>query len=108
MFAKIDGNKTAIVGCDWFPLNRNILLDKQLCSTMTDEEHDNEDGKVIIIPFTACKDYVMIDETVSTLNIQSPPTPSVAAATPQKPNCKSGMAAWCLDTMVANQDMMVS
>ena len=103
-FARIDCNRTAIVERGWFPLNRNLLLDKQLRSTMTTEEQDEEAGEGVILPYTASDNYAIIDETAPTIDVQY--LPPVAAH--QKPNVQNGMAAWCLDAIVANQDLMES
>ena len=69
-FARIDSNRTAIVERGWFPLNRNLLLDKQLRSTMTTEEQDEEADEGVVLPYTASDNYAIIDETAPTLDIQ--------------------------------------
>ena len=38
-FAFHDSNKKAIADCGWYPLNRRLLPDDILSSTMTDEEN---------------------------------------------------------------------
>ena len=76
-FARAETNKTAIAERGWFPLNRCLLLDKQLRSTMTVKEHEEEAIKGILLPFIASDSYAVIDDTAPTLGIQYllPPPP---------------------------------
>jgi hypothetical protein len=41
-FADIKGNKEAIVQRGWYPLNKNLLLNKEIRKTMTSDDHDWE------------------------------------------------------------------
>ena len=102
-FARVETNKTAIAERGWFPLNRHLLLNTQLRSTMTDKEQREESTNGVVIPYHATANFVEIAENSPTLDPQylpPPPQPS----TP--PNLQSGMAAYCLDAIVQNQDLM--
>ena len=103
-FALAKSNKKAIAERGWSPLNRNIILDTAVRATMTKLEIESEKESGILIPYTLTGNYVTIDELLPTLDLQY----LSQTTTPTKPNLKGGMAAWCLDAIVRNYDLMVS
>ena len=103
-FALAKSNKKAIAERGWSPLNRNIILDTAVRATMTKLEIESEKEAGILIPYTLTGNYVTIDESLPTLDLQY----LSQNTTPSKPNLKGGMAAWCLDAIVRNDDLMAS
>ena len=103
-FAKIPSNKKAIAERGWNPLNRNIVLDTAVRATMTKLEIETEKESGILIPYTLTGNYVELDESLPTVDVQF----LSQNITPSKPNLKGGMAAWCLDAIVRNDDLMAS
>ena len=103
-FAKVPSNKTAIAERGWNPLNRNIILDTAVRATMTKLEIERETEAGIVIPYTMTPNYIELDESLPTVDIQF----LSRNVTPSKPNLKGGMAAWCLDAIVRNDDLMAS
>ena len=82
--------KKSIAERGWYPLNRNLLIDTKLRSTMTVEEATEEKDTSVIIPYHTTEKYVEINDTAPTFNPMFLPTPT---ATTDRPNLKDGMAA---------------
>ena len=97
-FMKIESNKTAISERGWFPLNYDLLLDTKLCSTMMDEEKGEEERGKIILSYHASSNYVEINKSSPTLDIQYFLIPPI---TTQKLNIHNYMSTWYLDAIVA-------
>ena len=102
-FARVETNKTAIAERGWFPLNRKLLIDTQLRSTMTVNEQRDERTNGVIVPYHATDNFVEIADNEPTLDLQYLPLPPLPAS---RPNLQSGMSAFCLDAIVQNQDLM--
>ena len=83
-FVRIKPNKTAISERGLLALNRNLLLDTKLHSTMIDKKQGEEECGEIILPFHATSNYVEISESPPTLDIQypHPPWPACLPACP--------------------------
>ena len=105
-FKRVEPNKIAISERGWGPLNRNLMLDKQLRSTMTAAEKgkEKEPDSGITIPYHQRQNYIVIDDSAPTLDTKfiTPLPPPII----DKPNLSNGMAAWCVDAIVQNQDLM--
>ena len=69
-FAKVPSNKTAIAERGWNPLNRNIILDTAVRATMTKLEIEKESEAGIVIPYTMTPNYIELDESLPTIDIQ--------------------------------------
>ena len=71
---------------------------------MTANEINEERTAWIIIPYTATPNYVKLDKSAQNLYTQfldcNSPTDT--------PSLKGDMAAWCMDTIVRNEDLMES
>ena len=54
-FTRTDKNKNIIAGRGWNPLNRNILLHEDICSTMINKEIrlENDSSNKILTPIAA-------------------------------------------------------
>ena len=102
-FARVSSNKTAIAVRGWFPLNRRLLLDNRLRATMTEKEKSDEGTNGIIIPYHETNSFFEIDDDLPTLDVKYLPSPPPPLT---KPNLSGGMAAYCLDAIVQNQDLM--
>ena len=124
-FGKVTSNKKAIRERGWYPPNRNILLDSKLRSTIT--AHD-ENAHLIPSQFsstcTAIVPYITPDPTLATttsstatatttttLTTTSNATFNPKYLTPVQDkreylNYSSGTAAFCLDRIVQNHDLM--
>ena len=98
-FTKISSNKKAISERGWNPLNQNIFLDTAVRVTMTKLEIETEKESGILIPYTLTGNYVELDESLPTVDVQY----FSQNITPSGPNLKGGMAAWCLDAIVRNE-----
>lgn len=95
-FARVEKNKHAIAERGWYPLNRNILLNDELRSTMTPAEVRNEiTSDAITIP----SPYFEFSTSDSTIISSSSST--------QQPslNFSSGAASLCLDTIITSEDL---
>ena len=103
-FAKIPSNKKAMVERGWNPLNRNIVLDTAIRATMTKIEIKTEKESGILILYTLIGNYAKLDESLPTVDVQY----LSQNINPSKPNLKGGMATWCLDAVVQNDDLMAS
>jgi len=103
-FKRVEPNKIAISERGWGPLNRNLMLDKQLRSTMTAAEKgkEKEPDSGITIPYHQRQNYIVIDDSAPTLDTKfiTPLPPPII----DRPNLSNGMAAWCVDAIVQNQD----
>ena len=99
-FARVSTKKLAIAERGWLPLNRNLLNDTPLHSTMTNDQKANKLQSGIVIPYHYTTNYVEIDDSAPTLDTKfitlSPPTIAY------KPNLQNGMAAWCVNAIVQN------
>ena len=133
-FWRVTSNKKAICDRGWNPLNRNLLLDSKLRSSMTEKDKidelaiippqyssfttatvlcDTSTGVSVIMPTSTS---TAITLTTSTAIIPTPtallPTynPSYLTAEVQHPkeylNYSHGIAAFCLDRIVQNHDLM--
>ena len=84
-------------------IKSQTLLCTQLCSTMTDNEQRDGVANEVIVSYHATANFVEITDNAPTLEPQylpPPPQPST------RPNLQSGMAAYCLDAIIQNQDLM--
>ena len=81
-------NRKAVAACVWNPLNRNILLDATLCSTMTEGDKQEETisaivpSQILLCPTTALAtvaastEFTILSTTSSTvLTIYQPDNP---------------------------------
>ena len=105
-FAWAESNQKAISECGWLPFNRNILTYPIVCATMTKEEKDEKlEMSNVLLPFHKL-DEVIDCVTLPTFN------PDLAKKdydeTKKILNFGNGSAAWCLDTIVMNQDLMAA
>jgi len=101
-FKRVEPNKIAISERGWGPLNRNLMLDKQLRSTMTAAEKgkEKEPDSGITIPYHQRQNYIVIDDSAPTLDTKFiTPLPLTII---DRPNLSNGMAAWCVDAIVQN------
>ena len=120
-FARPISNHKAIFDRGWNPLNRCLLLDESLRYSMTDEEKAEEGSRNIILPMSTCT--TLATTTCTTMTIHNP----TASSTPPQPivtfdpqylvqyepnppalNFSTGPAAFCLDDIVRNKDLMES
>ena len=72
---------------------------------MTVEEAREEKDIGVIILYHATANYAEIDDITPTFDPRFLPTP---IATTDKPNLKDDMAAWCVDTIIQDQDLMAA
>ena len=103
-FANISYNKKDIAKRGWRPLNCNIVLDTAVRVNMTKTDIETEKKSGIVIPYNLTDNYVELDELLPTLDIQY----LSRNTTLSKLNLKGGMAAWYLDAIVWNDDLMTS
>ena len=104
-FARIHLNKMAIAERGWTPLNRNLLLYKEIQSTMTAAEKEQFTGKLYEIPplisvdigFDNSTSISSISNVSDRFNIQSQKLLSL--------NYSSGNSALVLESIVADQDL---
>ena len=122
-FSRNQTNRAAIAERGWGPLNRNLMLDRTLRSTMTDSEINREESFGIFIP-TRVEDNTPPTTSTATMTLDSSTNsyPSIAPAplintaflttTAEQPranmNYSQGTAAFCLDTIVQHTDLMDS
>ena len=71
---------------------------------MTKEDHELEERSTITIPYTPTENYTAIEESTLTYNIQFLSTTTTIIV--DCPYLKDGMASWCVDTIVQNQDLI--
>ena len=105
-FARIKYNKKAIAERGWLPYNRALILHPTIRSSITNEEEELElgDSTKIIIPQHARHKIIDLandDKRFNHRYVTAPPTNPAATI----PNFKSGVAAWCLDTIVKDHDL---
>jgi len=105
-FARVDKNKNAISVRGWNPLNRALLLDPLLRSTMTANEKSDTYNQVnnIIIPNKDSKKVTDGDPSIST------ETTSDHSSTNNLPNCDNlnfltGMSSFCLKAYLTNEQL---
>ena len=71
---------------------------------MKKTEVDEETNCSIIIPYTNDLNFIEIDESLPTLDVKYTSNHAI----PAKSNISGGMAAWCMDAIVKNEDLMAS
>lgn len=107
-FADVDGNKNAISERGWNPFNMNLLLNKQIRATMTDEERENEKkDKEVIIPFHAKENFIEINDDLPTYDEKFLLDPKDERKNTII-NTNTGVSAYCIDALVSHQDLMDS
>ena len=75
-------------------MNRNLLLDTQLRSTMTAGEPKDEADTNVILPYHATRNFAETDNATPTFNpLYLLPPPQLSS----RPNLQSGMSAYCID-----------
>ena len=100
-FARVEKNQNAISDCDWNPLNKHLLVDPTLRSTMTTEERSNQYHQLneIILPSNRLQcdgDTVTETETEPTLN---------NLPTHEHLNFSTGLNQYCLKAYLSNEKM---
>ena len=56
--AQVETNKVAIAKRGWFPMNRNLLLNAQLRSTMTNGGQTDDADTSVILPYHAARIFL--------------------------------------------------
>ena len=69
-FAKVNTSMIEIAERGWFPMNRDLLLNTQLPSVMTTEDHYKESRSGIITPYHCTENFIEIKYTAPTLDTQ--------------------------------------
>ena len=132
-FARPLSNRKAIAARGWNPLNRNILLDETLRATMAEGDDRTEHildivpSQFVYIPptttlttaavstipaSTKCPPLATATAAVSTIPSSPECPPLTTASSPvtnppvERLNYSNGVAAMCLDSMVAHDDLM--
>ena len=96
-FARVSKNKNTIAERGWYPLNRNILLNEELRSTMTPTEVCNEmisDSITIPSPY-----FRLLSPSDSTIISSSSSTKQPSL------NFSSGTASLCLEAIITSHDL---
>ena len=104
-FARPESNQRAISERGWMPFNRNILMYPMVRATMTTEEKQNENlgTSDVTLPFHKLHDV----SNCVTLPTFNPDLAKIDYDESKKiPNFGNGAAAWCLDNIVSQQDLM--
>ena len=116
-FARPLSNKKAIADRGWFPLNRALLTNKTLRTTMTDEQHAEEFASSIICVPPSTNNALPNSTSTAIVPITTaiiPPSPlinhqylTMPELEPRKPlNFSQGTAAFCLDKNFRHTDLM--
>ena len=100
-FGKVKLNKKAIFDRGWYPYNRNLLIDPSIRASITKEGDKNEVlvTSTIILPKKAKEHIIFIcknqQPTFGPTYLENPGNEEI-----KEVNFATGMAAWCLDTIV--------
>ena len=72
--------------------------------TAAEKGKEKEPDSGITIPYHQRQNYIVIDDSAPTLDTKfiTPLPPPII----DRPNLSNGMAAWCVDAIVQNQDLM--
>ena len=111
-FARVEKNKNAISDRGWNPLNKCLLLDQTLRSTMTAKESSQEYNRLneIILPRTVNQtsdiDSSITDVTATIINtdIDTEVTPN-NLPTCEDLNFSTGMSQYCLKAYLSNEQL---
>ena len=104
-FAKVESNKKAIAERGWNPLNRNLLLNPQIRSTMTQDERDNEE---VEIPSHLKANFRLQDADAPNFDpsfLEQKPS-AVPEHDNPKLNTSQGFASFCIDKIIDHNDKM--
>ena len=71
---------------------------------MTKTEVEEQTNCSIIMPYINDLNFIEIDESLPTLDVKYTSNHAI----PAKSNISGGMAAWCMDAIVRNEDLMAS
>ena len=110
-FARVDKNKNAISDRGWNPLNRALLLDPSLRSTMTANENTETYNQAndIIFPNIDIASKIVTDgdPSISTEMTSGTDTNSSTnnLPTPDDLNFQSGMSNFCLKAYLSNEQL---
>ena len=106
-FAKVGSNKNAISERGWLPYNRNLMTYPCLRATMTTEEKGNEllANSKVILPYHKMHDITDL-VTVPTFDPKYAIVPYEEQT--QIVNFSQGAAAFCLDKLVTQNDLMAA
>ena len=112
-FARVHKNRNAIVDRGWNPLNKALLLDPTLRSTMTSKEKSDEYNKQnkIILPNKKASSHHEEMRTDSITTTQTDPsTESEISSLNNNPilnylNFSNGMSNYCLKAYVSNEQL---
>ena len=118
-FARPSSNKKAIAERGWYPLNRNLLLNNTLRTTMTKSDKEIEIPRALFpetvslqttpfVPHASNTALTTIDSNeCSTLASTTTTTTTLIIREPhEKLNYSDGRAAMCLDSIVSHGDLM--
>ena len=107
-FARVDKNRNAIADRGWNPLNKALLLDPTLRSTMTSNEKSDEYQKLnqIILPNKSSYHDKQTTESLTTETDQSDELSSLN----NNPICNDlnfseGMSSYCLKAFISNEQL---
>ena len=110
-FARVEKNKNAISDRGWNPLNKCLLLDQTLRSTMTAKESSEEYNRLneIILPRTVNQtsdtdDSSIIDVTATNTDVDTDVTPN-NLPTCDVLNFSTGMSQYCLKAYLSNEQL---
>ena len=104
-FGKVGANKKAISDRGWYPYNRNLMIGPSTRASVTKEEARNEvlATSTIILPTKAKEHSIFIcnnqQPTFDPTYIENPVNEEI-----KEVNFATGMAEWCLDTIVQRHD----
>ena len=102
-FARVNSNKKAIAERGWYPYNRQLMTSPHIRSSITAEEEENEllPNSSVILPIQTRESIIDLSHSEPTVNPTFlSPTPVTAT-----PNFTTGVAAWCLDSIVKDHDL---
>ena len=103
-FARIDGNKKAILERGWYPYNRNLLLHPELVDTMTKKEQESAVVNNYVGPKNIMiqNDAPNYDPKFLSATVTETETNSIS----QGLNYSRGVASFCAHTLIGHQSLM--
>ena len=108
-FSWINTNKKAIAARGWFPYNRALMFHPTIRASITKEEEELElkEGSKIVIPSHERYKIINLTNEIPTSNPRFTTNPIITTEE-CTPNFKTGVAAWCLDNIVQDQDLFAA